>query len=111
MPHCVQTEQKRMVADKEAERQHQERLKEGFLDDPSLAEILEVVDRPLQAAPNPNAPGGAGHPGPITPEVEAEVEVVGPVEVGVEVVEGGGYGAAQFERGDLPPRFRQKTQN
>ena len=32
---------------------------------------------------------GVGHPGPITPEVEAEVEVVGPAEVGVEVVEGG----------------------
>ena len=60
MPRCVQTEQKRTSADKEAERQHQERLMEGFVDDPSVADILEVVDRPMQAALNPNAPGGSG---------------------------------------------------
>ena len=40
---------------------------------------------PCRPHPTPMLLEGAGHPGPITPEVEAE----GPAEVGVEVIEGG----------------------
>ena len=107
MPRCVQTEQKRTAADKEAEQQHQERLKEGFVDDPSLAEILEVVDRPLQAAPNPNAPGGGG----ASWANHARGQGRGSRRGRGGGRRGGGYGGAQFERGDLPPRFRHKPQD
>ena len=111
MPHCVQTEQKRTAADKEAERQHQERLKEGFLDDPSLAEILEVVDRPLQAAPNPNAPGGGGASWANHATGRGRGRGRGSRGGRGGGRRGGGYGGAQFERGDLPPRFQRKPQN
>ena len=107
MPHCVQTEQKRTAADKEAERQHQERLKEGFVDDPSVAEILEVVEPPLQAAPNPNAPGGGGASWANHPRGRGRGSRRG--RGGGR--RGGGYGGAQFECGDLPPRFRHKPQD
>ena len=105
MPHCVQTEQKRMAVDKEAERQHQERQMEGYVDDPSVSDILEVVEPPLQAAPNPNAPGGGGTSWANHARGRGRGSRGG---------RGGGrrgYGGAQFERGDLPLRFRRKPQN
>ena len=100
-----------MVADKEAERQHQERLKEGFVDDPSLAEILEVVDRPLQAAPNPNAPGGGGASWANHARGRGRGRGRGSRGGRGGGRRGGGYGGAQIERGDLPPRFQRKPQN
>jgi len=107
MPHCVQTEQKRTAADKEAERQHQERLKEGFVDDPSVADILEVVDPPLQATPNPNALGWGGTSRANHPRGRGHVSREGR--------QGGrrrrGHGRAQFECGDIPPRLQRKSQN
>ena len=107
MPHCVQTEQKRTAADKEAERQHQERLMEGFVDDQSVADILEVVDPPLQATPNPNALGGGGTSWANHPRGRGHVSRGG---------RGGGrrrrkHGRAQFAIGDIPPRFQHKPQN
>lgn len=107
MPHCVQTEQKRMAADKEAEQQHQERLKEGFVDDLSVADILEVVERPLQATPNPNALGCGWTSWANHPRGRGHVSRGGR--------QGGrrrrGRGRAQFECGDIPPRFQRKPQN
>ena len=89
-----------MAADKEAERQHQERLKEGFVDDLSCDKILEVVERPKQAAPNPNAPGGRGAPWANHPRGQGRGHV-----------SSGGHGGTQFKRGKIPPRFQRKPQN
>ncbi|KAK7091654.1 hypothetical protein V1264_009311 [Littorina saxatilis] len=51
--------QKQKTAAREAEQQHQERLMEGMVEDSQMNEILDVVDRPLQAAgPNANASRG-----------------------------------------------------
>ena len=83
---------------------------EGYVDDPSVAEILEVVDRPLQAAPNPSAPGGGG----ASWANHARVRGRGRGSRGGRGGGrrgGGGYGEVQFERGDLPPRFQCKPQN
>ena len=79
------------------------------MDDPSVAEILEVVERPLQAAPNPNAPGGGGTSWANHTRGRGRGRVSRGGRGGGR--RGGGYGGARFELGDLPPHFQCKPQN
>ena len=79
---------------------------EGMVEDPALTDFLDVVDRPLQAAPNASATGGGGAGWANLKRGRGRGHISRGGRGGGQ--RGSGYGGAQFERGDLPPRFRHK---
>ncbi|KAL8569950.1 hypothetical protein ACOMHN_056382 [Nucella lapillus] len=99
-----QDQQKQRAAASEMERQHQEKLLDGMVEEPS--DILNVVEQPTHGA-GPNAQGGRGHGRgrgryggqgyhrPRGGRGRGGYREQGPV------------GEGQFEKGDLPPRFHR----
>ena len=102
----MQAQQKQKVADKEAEQLHQEKLMEGMVEDPALTDILDVVSRPLQVVPNASATGGGGAAWANRTRGRGRGHVSRGGRGGG--LRSRGYGGAQFEPGDLPPRFLRK---
>ena len=89
------------MAARDAEKKHEERMTEGLSEDPAMADILHVVDQPLQAAgPLPHPAGGGGRARYFkSSRGRGRGRGRGP------------RGQGDFERGDLPPRFRRGLQN
>ena len=91
---------------RDAERLHQEKLTEGMGEDPALTDILDVVDRPLQAAPNSSATGGGGAAWANRTRGRGRGHFSRGGRGGG--LRSRGYGEVQFEHGDLPPQFLRK---
>ena len=79
---------------------------EGMGEDPALTDILDVVDRPLQVVPNASATGGGGAAWANRTRGRGRGHFSRGDRGGG--LRSRGYGEAQFEPGDLPPRFLRK---